>query len=175
MDSSQSKPCGAPTSAAPEARVTLEMGMGADPFSEQLERQGLPFDPAAISHLWLDAQAASRLKARGILAHGAGNAAYDKIAKGVWSEVRRADPTSVGMRDAIARECAPGTNETGAAEAEVGRWVYRRIEALMDAKAGTPEAAELTYLARVAESVEEYGEEACAGHPLADFSGGGGQ
>lgn len=58
----------------------------------------------------------------------------------------------------------------GAAEAEVGRYVYRRIEALMDAKPGTPEAAELDYLAKVAESVEEYGEEACQGHALAPFA-----
>ena len=63
----------------------------------------------------------------------------------------------------------PGEDDVGAAEREVGRYVYRRIERLMDAKAGTPEAAELTYLARIAESVEEYGEDACADHELATY------
>lgn len=63
----------------------------------------------------------------------------------------------------------PGEDDVGAAEREVGRYVYRRIEALMDAKPGTPEAAELAYLARIAESVEEYGEDACADHQLATY------
>lgn len=57
----------------------------------------------------------------------------------------------------------------GEAEREVGRWVYRRIEALMDTKPGTAEAAELQFLSRIAESIEEYGEEACAGHRLSDL------
>lgn len=61
----------------------------------------------------------------------------------------------------------PGVDAVGAAEAEVGRYVYRRIEALMDAKPGTPEAAELTYLTTIAEAVEEYGEDACGGTDLA--------
>lgn len=55
----------------------------------------------------------------------------------------------------------------GAAEAEVGRYVYRRIEALMGATAGTAGGRELSYLSAVAASVEEYGEEACAGTDLA--------
>lgn len=46
-------------------------------------------------------------------------------------------------------------NQVGAAEAEVGRYVYRRIERLMDAKPGTVEGAELCYLAEIAEGVEE--------------------
>jgi hypothetical protein len=62
-------------------------------------------------------------------------------------------------------------DQIGAAEAEVGRWVYRRIEVLMDAKPGTAEAAELTYLAKVAEAVEEWGEDACGGDRLGDFPG----
>ena len=45
----------------------------------------------------------------------------------------------------------------GGAEPEVGRAVYERIEALMDAKAGTSEGAELAYLADLVSSVEEYG------------------
>lgn len=61
-------------------------------------------------------------------------------------------------------------NLVGAAEAELGRYIYRRIEALMDAKPETPGAAELVYLAKIAESVEEYGEEACAGSTLAPFN-----
>lgn len=58
-------------------------------------------------------------------------------------------------------------NTVGAAEAEVGRYVYRRIEALMGATDGTAEGRELSYLSAVAASVEEYGEEACAGTDLA--------
>ena len=59
-----------------------------------------------------------------------------------------------------------GPGDVGAAEREVGRYVYRRIEALMDARADTPEGAELTYLVNIAASVEEYGEDACAGQDL---------
>lgn len=51
----------------------------------------------------------------------------------------------------------PAENAVGAAEREVGRAVYERIEALMDAKAGTPEGRELSYLADLAQNVEEYG------------------
>ena len=58
-------------------------------------------------------------------------------------------------------------NTIGAAESAVGRYVYRRIEVLMDAAVGTPEADELRYLATIAETVEEYGEEACANHAIA--------
>jgi hypothetical protein len=55
----------------------------------------------------------------------------------------------------------------GAAEAQVGRYVYRRIEVLMDTAApGSPEAAELDYLSTIAANVEEYGEEACGGFGL---------
>jgi len=61
-------------------------------------------------------------------------------------------------------------NLIGAAELEVGRYIYRRIEALMDAKPGTAEGAEFVYLAAIAESVEEYGEENCGGESLAPFS-----
>lgn len=50
-----------------------------------------------------------------------------------------------------------GANSIGAAELAVGQFIYRRIEKLMDAKAGTPEAAELSYLAAIASDVEEYG------------------
>lgn len=46
------------------------------------------------------------------------------------------------------------------------------IEALMDAKAGTAEGAELVYLAKIAESVEEWGDEGCGGEALAPFPSG---
>lgn len=52
------------------------------------------------------------------------------------------------------------------AEQDVGLWVYSRIEALIDAKPGTPEAIELKYLAAAVESIEEYGVENCLGHKL---------
>jgi len=73
----------------PEQEYTLELGAFAKPFSEQLAGQGLPFDAETMGHLELDAQAASRLKIRGVLAYGVGNATYDKIAKKVWAEVKR--------------------------------------------------------------------------------------
>jgi hypothetical protein len=75
-------------------------------------------------------------------------------------------------RIVLSRSEAPSPdaqNAEGAAEREVGRYVYRRISALMDAKPDTPEAAELIYLATIAEGVEEYGEDACADHSLAPF------
>lgn len=62
-----------------------------------------------------------------------------------------------------------GLNHIGAAEAELGRYIYRRIEALMDATPGTPDSSELAYLAAIAAQVEEYGEEACDGNSLASF------
>lgn len=51
----------------------------------------------------------------------------------------------------------PDADATGAAEQQVGRAVYERLEALMDAKPGTPEGAELVYLADLVSSIEEYG------------------
>jgi hypothetical protein len=48
-------------------------------------------------------------------------------------------------------------NAIGAAELEVGQFVYRRIEKLMDAKADTPEGRELDFLAELVSNVEEYG------------------
>lgn len=45
----------------------------------------------------------------------------------------------------------------GCAESEVGRAVYERIEKLIDAKPGTPEGDELSFLAFLVESVEEVG------------------
>jgi len=51
----------------------------------------------------------------------------------------------------------PAVDSVGAAEAEVGRYVYRLIEARMDAAAGTAEGAELEYLAALVSDVEEYG------------------
>lgn len=45
-----------------------------------------------------------------------------------------------------------------AAEQRVGRYVYDRIEKLMDAKAGTPEGDELAMLAAIVDEIEEWGE-----------------
>lgn len=59
------------------------------------------------------------------------------------------------------RQAALETNTEGPAEAEIGRWVYRRISRLMDAMPGSKEGKELAYLAAVAASIEEYGEAAC--------------
>lgn len=64
-----------------------------------------------------------------------------------------------------------GEDAVGAAERDVGRYIYRRIETLMDAKHVTGIANELTYLATIAEAVEEYGSEACGGEDLSVFQG----
>lgn len=57
----------------------------------------------------------------------------------------------------------------GAAERDVGRWVYERISKLMDTKEGAPEEAELRWLAACVETIEEYGSIHCAGEELAPF------
>lgn len=62
--------------------------------------------------------------------------------------------------DVLQAATAPGEGRSvivGGAEPEVERAVYERIEALMDAKAGTPEGHELAYLADLVNCVEEYG------------------
>lgn len=86
-------------------------------------------------------------------------------------EPRGTNLFDASQADAMVRYIVAGLSEpepVGAAEREVGRWVYRRIEALMDAKPGTAEGAELSYLAGAVEHVEEYGEEHCGGHQLAE-------
>ena len=60
--------------------------------------------------------------------------------------------------------CKGGEDAVGAAEREVGRYIYRRIEALMGGN-----SAELNWLSTVVSSVEEYGEEACGANELAAF------
>jgi len=45
----------------------------------------------------------------------------------------------------------------GAAEREVGRYVYMRVEALMSSDEGTAGSRELDYLAQIVSDVEEYG------------------
>jgi hypothetical protein len=71
------------------------------------------------------------------------------------------EPSYLKARAALTQEESRQTGEepVGAAEREVGRAVYERIEKLMDAnpKPHTSEWAELTYLAELAETVEEYG------------------
>ena len=64
-----------------------------------------------------------------------------------------------------------GEDAVGAAERDVGRYIYQRIETLMDAKHVIGIADELTYLATIAEAVEEYGAEACGGEDLSVFQG----
>lgn len=55
------------------------------------------------------------------------------------------------------RAGAGGENTIGAAELDVGRHVYRRIERLMDTAPGTPDGTELQYLAAMVHQVEELG------------------
>lgn len=72
----------------------------------------------------------------------------------------------LSLCDEIKRLRASSEDAVGAAELGVGRYVYRRIEALMNSKSGTPEAEELCYLASIAEHVEEYGDDKCGGDDL---------
>ncbi len=76
---------------------------------------------------------------------------------------------------------SPGVGENvqldpvGAAEREVGRFIYKLIEARMDARAGTAEGRELVYLARIVSDVEEYGADelavdAIAAEPAPEFA-----
>ncbi len=62
-----------------------------------------------------------------------------------------------------------GDDAVGAAERDVGRYIYQRIETLMDAKHVTSIGNELDYLATIAAAVEEYGSEHCAGEDLSVF------
>lgn len=63
----------------------------------------------------------------------------------------------------------------GAAERDVGRYIYRRIEVLMDCVPDTESGArslegrELDYLAAIVSAVEEYGCVACDGEDLSTF------
>jgi len=54
-------------------------------------------------------------------------------------------------------ETAEEGDLVGTAEREVGRYIYMRIEAFMDAEFETPEGRELSYLAQIVADVEEYG------------------
>jgi len=61
------------------------------------------------------------------------------------------------------------SDPVGAAEQDVGRYIYQRIETLMDAKHVASIGNELDYLATIAAAVEEYGAEACGGEDLSVF------
>lgn len=65
---------------------------------------------------------------------------------------------------------AEGKNLIGAAELEVGQFIYRRIEKLIGAKPDTPERRELTYLDRIVSDVEEYGATGEEADPSPEFS-----
>lgn len=78
-------------------------------------------------------------------------------------QLRAERDTAVGAWERV------NEDPVGAAERDVGRWVYQRISKLMDAKENTPEALELTWLAACVESVEEYGAIHCEGEELAAF------
>lgn len=54
------------------------------------------------------------------------------------------------------RSPAPPEDAAGAAARQVGEFIYERISKLIDAKPGTPEEAELQYLAIIVSYVEEY-------------------
>lgn len=84
-----------------------------------------------------------------------------------WGELCTATKALTQLRALKLEPDEEDADAIGAAERDVGRYVYRRIETLMDARAATPEASELVYLATIAETVEEYGADSCDGHPLA--------
>jgi hypothetical protein len=72
---------------------------------------------------------------------------YEEAADAILSALRPQPTAPVGE----------GEEPAGCAEPEVGRAVYERIEKLIDAKPGTPEGDELSFLAFLVESVEEVG------------------
>lgn len=114
--------------------------------------------------------------------HPDGGVSFERVGNaGTVHEYRR-QPMGTNLLDATQAEAmvrymleglpaAPdGVDPIGAAERAVGRWAYSRIEALMCAKPGTPDAAEVSWLAKTVEAIEEYGPEACGGKALADFT-----
>jgi hypothetical protein len=78
---------------------------------------------------------------------------YRHEAYALWSPVK----------DLLCR-LSTSRDQIGAAELAVGRYFYRRLEKLMDGL-----SAELAWLAKVIEAVEEYGEDACGGDELVAF------
>jgi hypothetical protein len=76
----------------------------------------------------------------------------------------RIEARRIAKRNRLREWHAMADDPVGCAEREVGRWVYRRIEAVISAKPGTAEGRELAYLAAVAADVEEYG--ATGEHPV---------
>lgn len=69
------------------------------------------------------------------------------------------NPLGVRQKQAadLTRLIALVTDSERACELAVGRYIYRRVEVLMDSKAETPANAELAYLAALVTDVEEYG------------------
>lgn len=66
---------------------------------------------------------------------------------------------SPGTLAAVARTSpeAKESDPIAAAERAVGAWVYNRVSALMGAKPGTADSAELEWLTAMVDDVEEYG------------------
>lgn len=61
-------------------------------------------------------------------------------------------------RRAEGAPAAEGARPTLTTTHHIGFWVYERIEEIIDAAPGTPEAAELVYLASIVEPIEQHGE-----------------
>ncbi len=106
------------------------------------------------------------------------------VARGWCHPANASKEMDPDLAEAIVREVGPlleqsqreverlkeGQNAIGAAEREAGQFIYRRIEMLLDAKAGTPEGAELTYLAEIVSDVEEYGATGAEAQQRAPFA-----
>ena len=151
-------------------RLYAARAEGPAPVSAPLDREGfladlrkwfdrtIPATEAAIDYLnedgWDDAKA---LHVR-------------LLALSQQDQVGGPTPAVLGEPSADALR-SEGDDAVGAAERDVGRYIYQRIETLMDAKHVTGIANELTYLATIAEAVEEYGSEACGGEDLSVFQG----
>ena len=85
----------------------------------------------------------------------------------------RCDPSGTNLfdarqADAMVRYMVEGLRDdaAGCAERDVGRYLYQRLETLMDANST---AAELTWIAHIIGCVEEYGIEHCKGDELMAF------
>lgn len=79
------------------------------------------------------------------------------------------------LADELTRWVDASEDPESCAEREVGRYVYERVSSLMDAKAGTRDGEELTYLAQLVTDVEEYGAKGSDGQLPWPSSGPGDQ
>lgn len=157
-----------------ELREALDRLMRAERASAKAEREALValrFESSdLLVKLAAQNEAGTEITASWEAARNALAKADAILALSQQDQVGLTTPAVLGEPSADALR-SEGDDAVGAAERDVGRYIYQRIETLMDAKHVTGIANELTYLATIAEAVEEYGSEACGGEDLSVFQG----